>query len=220
MSLSVTIKVFGESACFTCADAKTERETYEVPTASALRGILEAYHWHPGMIWRPDSLKVLKPIEIESWGKSELNIKRTPFSGPINANDIKNRMLRNTSYLMDVAYIINATAVYRYGDPNMIKHAEQFRRRVKKGAYHHSPYLGLSECVCFGEMPDGTEQPINVTKDLGRMLLDFEYGEDVAIPRFCEIMMVNGVITFPKDKLSQIYDAQRLLDIKKGRSIS
>ena len=46
--MSIRMEVWGENACFTRPEMKTERVTYDVMTPSAARGILEAVYWHPG----------------------------------------------------------------------------------------------------------------------------------------------------------------------------
>jgi len=43
----VSVKVWGDFACFTRPEAKVERMTYPVMTPSAARGVLEAIFWKP-----------------------------------------------------------------------------------------------------------------------------------------------------------------------------
>ena len=37
--------------CFTRPEMKAERVSYDVMTPSAARGILEAIHWKPAIVW-------------------------------------------------------------------------------------------------------------------------------------------------------------------------
>lgn len=62
--MSIRMEVWGENACFTRPEMKTERVTYDVMTPSAARGILEAVYWHPGMRWHIDKIHVLSPIRF------------------------------------------------------------------------------------------------------------------------------------------------------------
>jgi CRISPR-associated protein Cas5d len=45
----VTVRVWGDFACFTRPEMKVERVSYPVMTPSAARGILEAIFWEPQM---------------------------------------------------------------------------------------------------------------------------------------------------------------------------
>ena len=47
--MSVRIEVWGDYACFSRPELKTERVSYDVMTPSAARGIVEAILWHPGL---------------------------------------------------------------------------------------------------------------------------------------------------------------------------
>lgn len=47
--MSMLIEVWGDYACFSRPEMKTERVSYDVMTPSAARGLVEAIYWHPGM---------------------------------------------------------------------------------------------------------------------------------------------------------------------------
>ncbi|MCL6431798.1 MAG: type I-C CRISPR-associated protein Cas5c, partial [Anaerolineae bacterium] len=69
----LSVKVWGDYACFTRPEMKVERVTYPVPTASAARGILEAIFWKPEFAWRVEEVWVLKPIRYFSILRNEVN---------------------------------------------------------------------------------------------------------------------------------------------------
>ena len=48
----IRIKASGPRALFSRPEMKVERVSYDVITPSAARGILEAIHWKPQMVWR------------------------------------------------------------------------------------------------------------------------------------------------------------------------
>src|ERR1700677_5120855 len=75
MSFGVNLLVSGEYACFTRPEMKVERVSYDVPTPSAARGILEAIHWKPAIVWRIDRIHVLKPIRFASFRRNEVGAK-------------------------------------------------------------------------------------------------------------------------------------------------
>ena len=46
--MSMLIEVWGDYACFSRPEMKTERVSYDIMTPSAARGLVEAIYWHPG----------------------------------------------------------------------------------------------------------------------------------------------------------------------------
>ena len=65
--------------------------SYDVPTPSAMRGLLEAV-WHPGMRWVIDKIYVEKPIRFTSIRRNEVKCKlsaanaRTVLGGDRNGS--------------------------------------------------------------------------------------------------------------------------------------
>ncbi len=62
------------------------------------------------------------------------------------------------------------------------------------------PYLGCREFSAFFAEPDGSEQPIDRTDDLGSMLLDLDYATDgsgAGVPIFFDARLEKGVLTVP-----------------------
>ena len=60
--MSMLIEVWGDYACFTRPEMKTERVSYDMITPSAARGLLEAIYWHPGLRYMVDRISLLKPF--------------------------------------------------------------------------------------------------------------------------------------------------------------
>ena len=56
----ITIRVWGEYACFTRPEMKVERVSYPIMTPSAARGVLEAIFWEPQMCYIIDRIAVVK----------------------------------------------------------------------------------------------------------------------------------------------------------------
>jgi CRISPR-associated protein Cas5d len=71
-SYGVRLMVSGDHACFTRPEMKVERVSYDVITPSAARGILEAIHWKPAIVWFVDKIYVLKPIRFQSIRRNEV----------------------------------------------------------------------------------------------------------------------------------------------------
>ena len=186
---------------------KVERVSYEVMTPSAARGVLEAIYWKPEIQWRVRRIAVLRPIRRVSFLRNEVNATASPgrLQGAFERGEDPtyyaddDRTQRHTLALHDVAYLIDADVIPTgtgAGD-HPAKHRDIFRRRVRRGQCFHRPYLGCREfAASFGE-PDGTEQPIDRTDALGRMLFDLRYEPGRAVPHFFNAELDAGVLHVP-----------------------
>lgn len=204
----LAVKVWGERACFTRPEMKVERVSYPVLTPSAARGILEALLWKPQMRWRIEEIWVLAPIAYFSLLRNEVNSRASAAaaaswarraSGGYEAS--ADRAQRHTLGLRNVAYVIRAQVELAPGiDEDPAKYRDQFRRRVRDGRCFARPYLGCREFAADFAPPDGTEQPIARTEDLGLMLLDLDYAVDGSgrgQPRFFPARLERGVLRVP-----------------------
>ena len=206
---ALTVKLWGDYACFTRPEMKVERVTYPVMTPSAARGALEAIFWKPEVFWLIEEIRVLKPIRYASILRNEVNDRQShraarrwaKSGGGYDASSSRNRAQRHTLALRDVAYVVRAQMVLRDGvDAHIAKYRDQFRRRVASGRCFATPYLGCREfSAAFGELePDDT--PIERTEPLGLMLLDIDYDEDASgrgTPRFFHAELEDGVLRVP-----------------------
>lgn len=218
----VRLKVWGDFACFTRPEMKVERVSYDVMTPSAARGLLEAIYWKPQFQWRVQRIHVLRPIRRFSILRTEVKSKAVVSSAQRGDRYFVNddHTQRHTLALRDVAYIIEADVHLhpKYADDannNIVKHRDQFRRRVARGQSFHRPYFGCREFVAhFGE-PNGSEVPpaelAGREEPLGRMLFDIAYtgtgnkrGEGT--PRFFNAALENGVLHVP----DHLYDELQL----------
>ncbi len=202
------VKVWGELACFTRPEMKVERVSYPVMTPSAARGVLEAIFWKPEIRWQVIEIWVLNPIRHFSILRNEVK-NRAVFSTAQNwAKEgggyfaEEDRAQRHTLALRDVAYLIKADIVLQaHADEDIAKYRDQFRRRVAKGKCHHTPYLGCREFSAFFAEPDGSERPIDMSDDLGRMLFDLDYFKDSTgrgIPIYDKFSLDDGVLRIPR----------------------
>ena len=211
----INVKVYGRRALFARPEMKVERVSYDVITPSAARGILEAIHWKPQMVWRIHRLHVLNPIRFESIRRNEVGSKipagkvasamRARSTEGLYLHVDDDRQQRAATLLKDVAYIIEAsiqlTAKGR-ADPaeTVQKHLEIARRRTAKGQYFHHPYLGTREFACDFELLEGPPPPPHESllgeRDLGWMALDIDYAAGMQA-RFFRARMIDGVIEVP-----------------------
>jgi CRISPR-associated protein Cas5d len=211
----IRLHVWGPRALFSRPEMKVERVSYDVITPSAARGILEAIHWKPQMMWRIRRLRVLNQIRFESLRRNEVGSKISAgkVASAMRAGSTEglvlhvedDRQQRAATLLKDVAYIIEArielTAKGR-ADPaeSVQKHLEIARRRAAKGQFFHHPYLGTREFACDFELLEGEPPPphesLKGTRDLGWMALDLDYAAGMEA-RFFRAEMTNGVIEVP-----------------------
>jgi CRISPR-associated protein Cas5d len=211
----IRLHVWGPRALFSRPEMKVERVSYDVITPSAARGILEAIHWKPQMVWRIQRLRVLKQIRFESLRRNEIGSKipagkvasamRADSTAGLELFVDEDRQQRAATLLKDVAYIIEArvelTDKGRVDPAESIqKHLEIARRRAGKGQYFHHPYLGTREFACDfalleSEPPPPPHESLMGERDLGWMALDLHYPGMEA--RFFRARMVDGVIEVP-----------------------
>lgn len=179
------VKVWADFGSFTRPESKVERVSYEVMTPSAARGVLEAILWKPQFTWRIHEIAVLNPIKRMSILRNEINdvaSVRTARSwqskgGGYRADE--NRAQRHSLILRDVAYVVRAEIIMKsFAVDPAEKYCSMFTRRIKKGQARHQPYLGNREFTAFFSPVDGSEQPIDHSEDLGRMLLDMQFTAD------------------------------------------
>lgn len=195
----ITIRVWGDFACFTRPEMKVERVSYPVMTPSAARGILEAIFWEPQMYYLIDSIRVVKRgrwlsirrnevtkvISIDSaktWMHSPE--KTTPIQAGGGADD---GTQRNMLALQDVEYLITAevriTPLANRAEDKLEKYLDEIERRARAGKCFHRPGLGMREFAADFEWepdPDAAlarratelQQPATINEDLELMLYD------------------------------------------------
>jgi len=206
--MSVKMEVWGDWALFCRPELKVERVSYDVPTPSAARGILEAVYYHPGLAWKIDRIYVLKPICFTNLRRNEVDAKILS-SDLLSAANGSGRPLylatpehiqqRAALMLRDVHYVIEAhfdMTDRAAPTDNPGKFQDIIKRRLRRGQAFAQPYLGCRECTAHFGLWEGGEVPaISETRDLGWMLYDMDYTDPERItPMFFHAQMVNGVI--------------------------
>lgn len=191
MANLVSVRVWGDFACFTRPEMKVERVSYRVPTPSAARGVLEAIFWEPQLYYLIDRITVVRPGYWFSLRRNEIGkvisidsatswMRGTKPVEPIIAGGgADDAAQRNMLALAGVEYVFTAeihlTARADRPDDTLAKYVEQFRNRAAKGKCAHRPALGCREFAADFELVEGPdavpiEQPLD--EDLGLMLYD------------------------------------------------
>ena len=219
--MAIQVEVWGEYACFTRPEMKTERVSYDCMTPSAARGLLESIYWHPGLMWRIDRIHVCRPIRVT-------NIRRNEVKDKISARSVKTVMERGAGelylaapesiqqraamVLQDVRYVIDAhfdlTEKAAPSD-SPGKFQDIVKRRLERGQCYSMPYFGTREfpaqfrrCTMLPPCP---EELLGM-RDLGWMLWDMDYGDPQDIrPRFFRAVMTDGIVTVPPPESGEVH---------------
>ena len=146
---------------------------------------------------------MLKPPRFFSMVRNEVTEKASVPSrqGGVFLADVHRAQL-HTLALRDVAYLVRADIAVRpraSGD-DPAKYRDQFRRRIESGQCFQTPYLGCREFPAFFGPRRADEQPLDLTEDLGPMLLDLDYETDGgrATPHFFRARLEEGVLRVPQ----------------------
>ncbi len=209
MSYGVRLRVWGERACFTRPEMKVERVSYDVMTPSAARGILEAIHWKPAILWVIDKIQVLKPIRFESIRRNEVASRASHKKMRIFVED--ERQQRAATILKNVEYIISAhfELTDKAGkEDKEKKHLDIFNRRARKGQCFHTPYFGVREFPVDFCLPDEDKKFASheevKNKDLGWMLHDLDFQNDMEAKFFRAKIDSEGFVNIPLLKAEEV----------------
>lgn len=211
--MPISLEVWGDYACFSLPELKTERVSYDVMTPSAARGILDATYWHPGIHWIVDKIHVCAPIRF-------MNLRRNEVKSTVSARSVRTVMERGTGelylstsqdiqqraamLLRDVHYVIEAHFILTDkagSEDNEGKFQDIIKRRIKRGQFYHQPYFGCREfpahfkpCEAIPPCPD----ELKGEHPLGLMLWDMDYSDSENInPLFFRAVLRDGVLNVP-----------------------
>ena len=203
----IQLEVWGPYALFSRPEMHVERVSYDVPTPSAARGMVEAIYYHPGLQWHIRRIYVLNPIRFT-------NIRRNEVKGKILRDDVYNAIQggkapflatsqqiaqRAAMVLQDVHYVIEAEFTMNDraapGD-NPGKFQDIVTRRMAKGQCYHTPYFGCREFpAAFRAWQGGAIPTISTSCDLGFMLYDLDYSDPENItPTYFRAKLEHGVL--------------------------
>lgn len=151
MITNVSVKVWGDLACFTLPELKVERVSSRLMGPSPARGVLDAILFRPQMRWHVRRISVLEPWRLPSDPERPpyqmISVRRNEIQNKVSTTVVKgwmndpagiepyyvdsagregiqgqHRAQRNTLALRDVAYLIDAT-------PLLTDRANQPRQR-------------------------------------------------------------------------------------------
>lgn len=229
MSYGFKIMIEGDNACFTRPEMKVERVSYDVPTPSAVEGILKSIYWKPAIRYVVDKIVVFNPIKF-------INIRRNEAKDKLSFQAVKSAMKggaalpsieisaangsisqRGGMILKDVRYGIEfhfeLTGIKNdKEDECEEKHYNILLRRLQKGQCFRQPVLGCREfsvksLTLTDEFPmEEISSELKGDRDLGFMLYGMRF-EDGGRP-------VNNDWDDPKfsDKADAVYYRPHMID--------
>lgn len=215
MSSGIKLHVWGDYACFTRPEMKVERVSYDVMTPSAARGVLEAIHWKPAIVWVIDAIHVLNPIRFTSIRRNEVGtkipvgtVKSAMKRGDTNGLGLavdENRQQRAATVLVHPAYVIEAhfeMTPHAGPEDTPAKHISMFKRRATAGQCFYRPYLGTREFAANFQLLEGDLPVSNLpedqrNRDLGWMLHDIDHANDHT-PYFFRAKLEEGILAVPR----------------------
>jgi CRISPR-associated protein Cas5d len=172
----VSLRVWGNYACFSRPEFKVERVSYPTITPSAARGVLEA------IFWRPEMRYEIRRIGVLALG-SQTTILRNEISDRQGRSPIfveAKRQQRSSLVLKGVDYVIQAAVIVRpHTSAPAAKYLDQIRRRIGRGQHFQNPYLGTREFAANVEPWDG-RPPEPISLAIGTMLFDLAFIESRA----------------------------------------
>lgn len=159
---SISIRVWGDFACFTRPEMKVERVSYPIITPSAARGIFEAIFWEPQILYTIDAVRVVKKGRWVSFRRNEvtsmvsIDSAKAWMNSPEKFSPIQagggaaDGTQRNMLALADVEYILTAqigmTGLGKAGGRhNLRTYLDEIERRAEKGKCFHRPAFGVRE---------------------------------------------------------------------------
>ncbi len=159
MSYGFKLMVEGDYALFTRPEFKVERVSYDVPTPSALEGLVKSIYWKPAIRIVIDKIIVYNPIKFINIRRNEIKSKlsydkvKSQMTGGNNSPEIyasEIRSQRAGMLLKDVKYGVEfhfelTGLKSEHEDETEEKHYNIMLRRLKNGQCFKQPCLGCRE---------------------------------------------------------------------------
>ncbi|WP_295071758.1 type I-C CRISPR-associated protein Cas5c [Ruminococcus sp.] len=213
MGYGFKIIVEGDYALFTRPEFKVERVSYDVPTISAIEGLIKSVYWKPAIRIVVDKIIVFNPIRF-------INIRRNEIKCKIPLSSVKSQMkgkgsaeifaseqrsqragmlLRDVKYGIEFHFELTGNRS-EHEDECEEKHYNIMLRRLRNGQFFRQPCLGCREfSVKRMEIVDDFDMSLIDSElegdiDLGFMLYGLKFDDggkpvngDWENPRFSDI---------------------------------
>ncbi len=165
-SKNFNVRVKGDYACFT-SEEKVERVSYDVPTPSAIRGMLRNILWKPAIEWYVREIHVMKKIRKICFYRNEL--KTTKMVDILDGHTQRQTLaLKDVDYIFKVYFSMTKQAGER---DNIAKFTDMFLKRMERGSHFAFPYLGMREfgLTHLSLVENPVPKALPITRNLGKM---------------------------------------------------
>ena len=202
MGYGFKIIVDGDYACFTRPEMKVERVSYDVPTPSALEGMIKSVYWKPSIRYVIDKIVVFNPIRFMNIRRNEVKNKVSLssvvsamngrggapeiFISPDSISQRAGMILKDVRYGVEFHFEITGLRS-DHEDECEEKHYNIILRRLRQGQCFRQPVLGCREFSVkslrlVDKFPlDEISPELYGDIDLGYMLYGMNY-EDKSMP--------------------------------------
>ena len=143
----ISVRARGPIACFTIPQLRAETMTYDIPTPSALSGLMHRAYSEKNVNWIPIGFCLLAPVQKTFVSVVEHGAVKNGFGRAEKANQIRQR-----ECLLDVDYAIWYRAIERLhpvtgqslgGD--ISRAVARTSRRLQQGRFDCVPHFGMAE---------------------------------------------------------------------------
>lgn len=194
------IKISGDWACFTAPEFKVERFSYSVITPEAAENIIKSVFWKPEIDYEVKKIYIIKEGTYVSIGATKESVNKNGLS-KYKPTLRSNMFLKNVEYVLDIKQIVYADKVKPTKANIVKKYEEMLRKRLSKGKYFRTPYLGLAGCPCkeIKEVSEKEVIPKKYNKIIPGMVLRRKYNENKNESHtiFFDAKIINGVMEVP-----------------------
>ncbi|WNV03154.1 type I-C CRISPR-associated protein Cas5c [Candidatus Methylospira mobilis] len=192
----ITIRAWGDYACFTRPEMKVERVSYPVMTPSAARGLLEAIFWEPQIYYLIDAIHVIQRGDWFSFRRNEvedaisLSNSKTWMKEPHKTTPIRAGggigTQRSMLALASIEYLITAevhlTDLGKKGRHPLKTYLDEIKRRSKNGKCYHRPYLGVREFAADFEWEEDAQAALERrAAELGKNWQNIWFEEELGL---------------------------------------
>ena len=196
----VFFEIEGPHAMFSRPDTGSSFVSYPAPTFSAVKGMFESIARLKSAYIKPTRVEICRPIRYEKYV--------TNYGGPSR----KDKQRKNNASYQLKAMILTNVCYKIYGEihkcneePEGVnsRHALQeiFFRRLSKGQYWHTPFLGWKEFVpsYIGPLRNETKVEASINEVIPSMLIspfDTDVNGELSARYIQNVKIVNGVLTY------------------------
>ena len=203
----IKVRIRGKRALFSRPEMTVERVTYDVPTVSAMKGVLRAVYNHDGMDYNIRNIFVCRCIRTDSVIRNETKVVQDVDNPKPYLPVDEYHTQRNSVFLVEVEYIVDADIVKV---PNTFSPKEHkledfyrmFFRRLENGGVRHQPCLGQQEFTCVVRPylePKVRSVYAGKTLNLGLMYQDTRIINGKKVPIYADTKLIDGRLVYSNE---------------------